>query len=187
MALVQKTSGLVLAAALANLLVACGSDDPKASADYSSVKLKINEFQASNQTTAYDENDEADDWIELYNAGKGDLDLTDFFVSDDRSNPTKYKLPAGVSVAAGGVAIVWADGTPTQGANHLPFKLSAAGESVVISDPNGAELDAEDYTAWTAGNSWARHPDGTGTFDWCATPTPGALNGDTCQPATTTP
>lgn len=183
MALVRRTSGLVLAAALTHLLVACGSDDPKKTADYSGAELYINEVQASNQVTVRDENDEADDWIELYNAGSKDIDLTDFFISDDPSNPTKYKLPAGVTVPGGGFEILWADGTPTQGAAHLPFKLSASGESALISDPSGAELDAMDFPAWsadTAGYSYARHPDGTGTFDWCGVPTPKTANGDAC-------
>jgi hypothetical protein len=164
--------------------VACGSGDSNNTVDYSKVELAINELQASNQSTAYDEANEADDWFEVYNPSKTKQALTSFYVSDDPSNPTKYQMPEGVTVPAGGVVIIWADGTPAQGSNHLPFKLSAAGESVLISDPTGALLDTVDYvTAPGAGQSFARHPDGTGTFQWCATPTPGALNSDVCAAA----
>lgn len=181
---IERTmSSLVLASALAGLLSACSSSDTK-SVDYASVKLKINELQASNQVTITDENGEADDWIELYNGGKEDLDLEGYYVSDSKNNPTKHQLPMGVTVAAGGVVLLWADGTPEQGASHLPFKLSSSGEHVLISAPNANELDSTDFATGTAGYSYARHPDGTGAFDWCATPTPGELNGDACPAST---
>ena len=165
-------------------LTGCGDDDPKVQ-DYSQVKLSINELQASNQTSAYDEYNEADDWVELFNAGKESLELTGFHISDDTGTPEKHTFAAGVSVPAGGVTLIWFDGDPEQGANHLAFKLSAtAGESVVISDPNGGSLDSVDFGLGSAGQSFARHPDGTGAYAWCASPTPSGLNGDACQSPT---
>jgi hypothetical protein len=183
MGIERTMSSLVVTGALAWLLSACSSSDAKG-VDYSTVQLRINELQASNQITATDEYGEADDWIELYNAGKDELDLTDFYISDSASTPTKYRFPAGVTVPAGDVVMIWADGTPAQGANHVSFKLSASGETVSISDPNANELDSEDFTVGTAGYSYARHPDGTGAFDWCVAPTPGELNGDACPAST---
>ncbi len=183
MGIERTMSNFVLAGALAGLLSACSGSDAKG-VDYASVKLKINEIQASNQITVTDENGEADDWIELYNPGKEDLDLDGYYVSDSNNNPTKHQLPTGVTVKAGGVVLLWADGTAEQGPNHLPFKLSSSGEHVLISTPNADELDTTDFVTGTAGYSYASHPDGAGVFDWCITPTPGELNGDTCLDST---
>jgi hypothetical protein len=170
-------SRLLLASALAGLLGACGSSDPKSTAND---KIYVNELQPSNQDTYPDEGGAFADWVELYNAGSEAVNLEGYYASDSLTNSMKHKLPAGLSVPAGGFLILWADGDTTQIAAHLSFKLSASGEAFLIADPDGAVLDSTSYSAVATQASWARHPDGTGPFAWCDVPTPLASNGAAC-------
>ncbi len=143
--------------------------------------LVINELMASNQTTAFDEFDEADDWIELYNPTDEDVSVAGYFLSDKADNPTKAVLPD-VTVPAGGVLLLWADDDTEQGALHLPFKLSAAGEGVYLTGPSGALLDSVTYESAAGDESLGRSEDGAGEFVWCAVSTPSELNGSNCAP-----
>ncbi len=142
--------------------------------------LMINELMPSNQTAYQDVDGAFPDWLELYNAGDTDISLEGMYVSDASDDPTKAQLGAGLSVPAGGVLVLFADGDVAQGANHLPFKLTAAAESVVVSDADGSVIDSVDYANAVGDSSFARFPDGTGAFAWCAHSTPNELNGDAC-------
>jgi hypothetical protein len=99
----------------------------------------INEVVASN-TTIKDAYGEKDDYIELYNSGKIDVDISGWYISDVTVNPTLVTIPAFIEgktiVPAKGWLIFWADDTPAQGSLHLPFKLSKDGETIVLSKKN---------------------------------------------------
>lgn len=178
------------------LLAACGGDDEAASttidaavtpdaapdAAATTPALYINEVMPSNKTTCADSFGEYDDWVELYNAGATDLDLTGYYVTDDTAMPTKAQLPAGVVVPAHGYLLLWCDGQ-VQGVDHLSFKLAAEGETFAIYTPDGTLIDSLTFGAATTDVSFARLPDGTGDFVSCAHPTCGAANGATCAAA----
>ncbi len=165
------------------LLAACGSSSATidaVSTDASPVgTLFINEVMPSNTTACADPFGEYDDWIELYNAGDADLDLTNYYVTDDLTMPMREKLAAGVTVPAHGFKLLWAD-EQVQGSDHLQFKLEAKGEMFMISAPDGTMIDQITFGAATTDVSFARLPDGTGDFASCAHSTCGATNGTTC-------
>ena len=137
----------------------------------------INELMASNDTTAADPQDEYDDWIELYNLSSGSIDLAGMYLSDDRAEPKKWQFPAGTTITASGRMLVWADDDENDSPGlHAGFKLSAGGESVVLSDTdaNGnAVLDAVDFPALEADQSYGRDPEGTGPFRILGDASPG--------------
>jgi len=141
--------------------------------------LVINEVMASNDAACADAFGEFDDWVELYNPGDADLELTGYTVTDDTAMPAKLTLPAGVVVPARGYKLLWCD-DQVQGVDHLPFKLDAAGEQFAIYAPDGALIDSVAFGMATADTSFARLPDGAGEFASCAHPTCGAANGATC-------
>ncbi|HEX7506165.1 MAG TPA: lamin tail domain-containing protein [Polyangia bacterium] len=142
-------------------------------------KLFINELQPSNQDTIADEMGEADDWIEIINTGDSQVDMLGFSFAD--SSGTIQTIPSSVSVAPGAFHLFWADDSPSQGASHLGFKLGGkAGDSVTLKDRDGRMLDTVSFGPTTGQNTRARFPDGTGTFVWCAAPTPGTSNGAAC-------
>lgn len=185
----MKRRGIYLLAALA----ACGRDDAAApdaagSADASADapvamgSLFINEVMPSNTTACADSFGEFDDWIELYNAGAADLDLTGFYVTDDVAMPMKVQVPAGLIVPAHGYKLLWAD-DQVQGVDHLAFKLDAQGEQFAISAPDGTLIDSITFGEATSDVAFARLPDGTGDFASCAVSTCGAANGASCAAA----
>lgn len=133
----------------------------------------INELMADNGNTAYDSNGENDDWVELYNHTATAKDLSGLYLSDDVTNLTKWQIPLGTAINANDVLIFWTDNDTEQSGLHTNFKLSATGESVILSD--GTTIyDQVDFGQQTTDVSYARCPDG-GTFTF-ASPTFDALN-----------
>lgn len=70
------------------------------------------------------------DIIELYNNSKQAVNLGDFYMSDKRSNLTKFQLPNHM-LGAGEYYTIYCSGLTEEG--HAPFKISA-GETVYLSD-----------------------------------------------------
>lgn len=125
--------------------------------------LVINEFMADNESTVTDPAGEYADWVELYNNGTEAINLNGYYLSDKESNPAKWSFPD-VTIEAGGYLIVWADEDEDQEGLHSNFKLSASGESLVLSDPDLNLLDQIDFGPQKADTSTGRYPNGTGEF-----------------------
>ena len=96
-------------------------------------ELVINELMASNNTTASDQNDEFDDWIELYNNSDKSIDLTGYFLSDKSQNLIKYIFPDSTKIGSNDYLIIWADEDDEQPGLHANFKLSKNGENSIFS------------------------------------------------------
>src|SRR5262245_9363405 len=69
--------------------------------------LVINEFLASNQSTNFDEDNTASDWIELYNAGDREVDLLGYALTDKADQPAQWTFPA-VTLRPRAYILVWA-------------------------------------------------------------------------------
>ena len=147
-------------------------------------QVVINEFSAANYENVTDNfgNDNVD-WIELYNMGGVDVDLTGYFLSDNDNNLDKYAFPAGVSIAANGYLLIYASGRDSyDGTNiHAGFKIrQTANEWVILSDPTTTILDSYEINVANQKNhSWARSTDGTGDWAVATNSTPLASNGTT--------
>lgn len=126
--------------------------------------LVINEFMASNDTAVSDADGEFDDWIELYNKGTNDIDLSGYFLSDNAENRTKYSLPSETILAADEYLIVWADEDDDQDGLHANFKLSKSGETILLSNSDTLLIDQISYTDQITDRTMARKPNGTGEF-----------------------
>ncbi len=135
--------------------------------------ILINEVMADNGSTAYDSNGENDDWVELYNTTATAKDLTGLYLTDDVTNLMKWQIPTGTAINANDVLVIWTDEDSEQSGLHANFKLSANGESVLLT--NGSVIyDQVDFGVQTEDVSYARCPDGgTFTTTW---PTFDALN-----------
>lgn len=136
-------------------------------------QVLINEILADNSYLD-DAYGESDDWIELYNTTNNALTVGGLYLSDDIANLTKFQIPAGTVIAPNGVLPIWTDDDADQLTGiHTNFKLSIAGESVILS--NGTTpYDQVDYIAQTTNVAYARCNDG-GTFTF-AQPTFNTLN-----------
>jgi|GEM_PF-363300 len=137
--------------------------------------LVINEVVARNDSGATDPADpecpEFDDWVELYNAGDGPVDLDGVELTDGGQ---RLALPD-ESLAAGDRLLIWADGQTKQGPLHALFGVSAAGERLEL-HRGEALLDRVDVPPAVRDHSWARLRDGSGYWVNVGVPTPDAPN-----------
>ncbi|MBN2373678.1 lamin tail domain-containing protein [bacterium] len=141
--------------------------------------LFINEFMALNSSTIEDPEDpnSYEDWIEIYNSGNSAVPIGGMYITDDLTNPTKWRIPAGLSIPPKGYLLFWTDNDDDQGQKHTNFRLSADGEEIGLFNSDGATLvDSIVFGAQLTDISYGRYPDG-GT-DWgFMSPTPDAANG----------
>ncbi len=124
----------------------------------------INELMASNGQTAADAQGEYDDWVELYNRTSEVIDLSDWYLTDDRQQPYKWTFPQGSFIEADGYLIVWADDDEEQPGLHTSFKLDADGESLWLVSPSGMFMDGVVFGPQQRDRSWGRYPNGYGAF-----------------------
>lgn len=128
--------------------------------------IVINELMPVNSTIVADQNGEYDDWLELYNSSSGSLDISGYYLTDNRSNITKWQIPQGTSIPANGYLIIWADKDTTQIGLHANFKLSSLGEVLIFSEPDQTLVDEVVYPLQTLELSYSRSPNGAGAYKW---------------------
>jgi hypothetical protein len=157
--------------AIAIIFLSCIKPEEPSKSD-----ILINELLPVNKTIASDQNGEYDDWIELYNLSSSAVDVSGYFLTDDKDLRSKWKCPSGTSIPGKGFLIIWADEDTAQAGLHANFKLSSQGEEILLTSPDGVLRDKVRFSGQTIELSWARNPDGTGSFRW-QTPTFNGTNG----------
>ncbi len=80
------------------------------------------------------------DMVEVFNNSDSPIDLSQYTLSDKRSELARFTFPA-VTLQPGEYYIVYCSGETKLGSNHASFKLSADGETVYLAK-NGACVDA---------------------------------------------
>ncbi len=141
-------------------------------------QVLINEFSCANQNIIADNFGEYEDWIELYNAGAAPIDLTGYYLSDSKNNPTKWPIPSGI-LNPGAFRLFFASGRNVVGGgfSHTSFKLTqTASEEVVFSDPTGTIVDSITIRPNLLDHSTGRTTNGAVTWSIFNNPTPNAAN-----------
>lgn len=125
---------------------------------------------------------EASDWIELYNAGTSAVNLSNWSLSDDASNPGMWNFPEGTLLPAGGYLIVLADNPPDaiESAHylHANFKLDGGGEFLGLFNSAGEPVSipgTPNYPKQHDHYSYGLDPSGN-HYVFYDTPTPGRKN-----------
>ncbi len=147
----------------------------------------ITEFMASNDATLQDDDGAYSDWIEIHNSGEQSLSLSGWYLSDEEENKTIWQFPA-VTLGAGEYLVVFAsneDRVDPASALHTNFKLSAGGEYLALTQPDGLTVATEfkpEYPAQTTDISYGITQPSEATemakMGYFAEPTPGTRNGD---------
>jgi CotH kinase protein/Lamin Tail Domain len=137
----------------------------------------INELMPSNATTAVDELGNHGDWIELYNNSNQPVNLTGWHLTDEDTKLDRWAFPAGTIIPANDTLIIWADDQQnlTSGL-HTNFKLSASGETLYLVNPAKAFADQVAFVNAKTDESFARSPNGSGSFIWTSKPSFDARN-----------
>jgi hypothetical protein len=139
--------------------------------------LVINEFMADNDITIAGPDGNSPDWIELFNAGDDTIDLSGMYLTDDLTYPTCWQFPEDTSIEPGGYLLVWAD--RDGGELCASFALNANGEEIGLFASDGETLiDSVVFVKQIQDVSYGRIPDGSSTWDYLPTSTPGLANED---------
>jgi hypothetical protein len=164
---VSGSSDCISSAILEAIVEDPGSgDDPRA-------RVVINEVLTNSDALP------GTDWIELYNPGPIAVDMSNMYLSDDRFNLLRYKIPDGVVLQPGDFWSV-SEGTAPDG---FPFHLNYSAAKLYLTaatdDPTPAPLqvlDALRYGDMEPGITFGRYPDGSEYFGLLSSATRGASN-----------
>lgn len=167
-----KKLGSLAAAVLMVSAVPCGASP--AVAGQSTEGLCINEVCTQNKNSFRDSRGKAPDWIELHNGSNADMDISGFGLSDKADKPMKYVFPSGTVIKKGGYLLIVADkdGEGLTGLN-TGFGLSKSGETLILSSPDGKELQKLVIPALEEDASYGRTKDGRFAV---MSPTPASAN-----------
>src|ERR1043166_9653372 len=114
--------------------------------------LRLNEWMANPGS--------GDDWFEIYNSSANVVALGGLYLIDTPSTPMITQIPPLSFIAGKGFTRFWADGS-SAGGSHGNFKLSNGGESIVLTDVNGATtIDTITFGSQAKDVSQGRLPDG---------------------------
>ena len=106
-------------------------------------QIVINEYSGANMNSTPDNYGEFEDWIELYNTGGTDIDITGWYLSDRVTKPLKNIVSGGIVPAGGHLKVFCTGRNEFSGGNlHTSFKLTQTKpEEILISDAGGILID----------------------------------------------
>lgn len=148
-------------------------------------QVVINEYSAANMDGISDNYGEREDWVELYNTGSSNADISGYWLSDRLNNPDKWEFPAGTILGPGEHLLIYCSDRDevSGGFYHAGFKLTQTKqEYIVFSDPSQNLVDAIQIVAANQVNhSSGRVQDGDVSWGIFQNPTPGAPNSNASQ------
>lgn len=139
--------------------------------DVKNYKISINEYMTHNKRNNYLSNGAYYDWIELYNYGDKDINLAGLYLSDDKNQLNKFKLPDVIVKKNDYLVIYLTDGINVDGYVCANFKLSdndkivLSNNSEIIEEINVVTLP-DNVSYGKVGNKW----------QYFMTPSPGKAN-----------
>ncbi len=146
------------------------------------VKIYINEWMASNIATYEDSADNNfEDWIELYNMSYNPVDISGYYLTDNITNKTQFRIQDGTIIPARGFLIIWADKESMQNYPgsielHANFSLSKSGDSIALFTPDLQPVDIITFGTQIDNVSQGRFPDGSTNIYSMNIPTPALPN-----------
>ncbi|NIP92576.1 MAG: hypothetical protein GWO24_03540, partial [Akkermansiaceae bacterium] len=136
----------------------------------------ISEFMADNKTTIDDGDCDSSDWLELFNATADPVNLGGWYLTDDPTNRTMWRIP-NLPLAANQRQLIFASGKDrNSGELHTNFSIGKSSGFLALVKPDGNTISSaysygqqtEDVSFGTLGQEQTR-----GFF---GTPTPGSTN-----------
>lgn len=91
----------------------------------------INEMMSDNSSCITDEAGYFSDWIELYNNQTSSFSIDGYYLSNKRNYLNKWPMP-NVSIPSHGFKLLWANSDEELSRNNVNFKLSAAGDTLLL-------------------------------------------------------
>ena len=127
--------------------------------------LVINEVASDYTMGIWDEREEYEDWVELYNGSDQALDLAGLCLSDDNNEPCKWQFPIDqpsvTTLGAGQFLIIWADGEEDEGLFHTNFSINKSGENLWLHEAGGLLIDQLNVPSLETNETFGRETDGS--------------------------
>lgn len=162
---------------LATVLVVLGVVSVNAQSVYD---LRINEVMLTNKTNYIDSYGERSAWIEIVNTGYNSVNIAGCFLTNDISNPMKYRIPSAdpiTLIPQQQYLVFFADGKSVHGTLHLNFTLDSINRFVALIAPDGRTLiDSVTLPVIGADKSFVRLPNGKGEWQISELATPNSTN-----------
>ena len=140
---------------------------------------RINEFLAVNNRGLADGDEEATDWIEIYNPGSKAVSLGGWSLTDDTKSPDKWLFP-NVTLGPRKYLVVFASGKDQTEGNqlHTNFKLNGDGEYLALVQPDGSTAASDFAPEYPGQRENISYGVGAGgKLQFFDKPTPGRGNG----------
>lgn len=136
--------------------------------------IVINEYSTTKTQTLTDGDGDFVSWVELFNGGKTDADLSGFFLSDDEREKEKWSFPEGTTIKKNGYLIVFLSGkdekSAPKGELHASFKLSGKENGLFLFDKDKKEIASTEVFELFSNLSCGKTADGKTAFFSKATP-----------------
>ena len=141
-------------------------------------QLRINELLAANISANFNAAYNYTDWIELYNASYNSINLTNYTLSNDPSDPQKFRIWSEIIIEPGEYFIISLDKRNYiyEVYVHTNFALDTDGDFIGLYGPSGAVVDSLHFGKQTRDVSYGRLPDNPELWGYFGTPTPGSSN-----------
>jgi Na+-transporting methylmalonyl-CoA/oxaloacetate decarboxylase gamma subunit len=104
--------------------------------------MRINEILVINTDDYEDDFGHKHGWIELFNHSRGTVDIGGCYISNDRNNLKKYRIPKGdvlTKIKPQQHVVLWADNMPLRGTFHVNFTLQESNVLYFLSS-NGRDI-----------------------------------------------
>ena len=167
---------------LLSVIAASVFTDIKADSGYEPA-LVINEIMPANVDMFLDPSFNYGSWIELYNYGDTDIDISGWYLSNDSADTRQCPLGnRSRIIRSKGFLTLWFGHVEDYCPNQIDFKLEnnydnpSQESTVILSDRNGTPVIKESYPLIPARISWARKTDGGAEWGLTGYPTPSAGN-----------
>ncbi|MER3330211.1 MAG: CotH kinase family protein, partial [Candidatus Kapaibacterium sp.] len=142
----------------------------------SHAQLQINEICSDNDELLQSANGEYYDWIEIYNNSDEPIQLSNYFLSDDKDELDQWNFDSAL-LGGGEYLIVFAsdDDVVNPNEQHTNFKLSSKGESVYLTDGHKI-IDRLKFGKVNEDYTYGRLEESSELHTHLAKPTPGESN-----------
>ena len=136
--------------------------------------LIINEIVSNNKNSLIDKDGNSYDYIEIYNGYDYDINLSDYYLSDDSLNLRKWQFP-NVVIKANDYYLVYASGLDKYEEDivHTNFKLSKTGEVITLSNYNANYISRVYYEETMEDTSYGYNGS---EYVYFYNPTPNSVN-----------
>ena len=144
-------------------------------------EVRINELVAANVTGLRDEDNEAQDWVELKNTGSNAVSLAGWSLTDDSGDDAKWVFPS-IVIPSGGFVVIFCsekDRKPTTPGSrlHTNFKLDPDGEFLGLYNAESPRQLVSSFNPYpNQRRDYSYGLDPGNQLRYFATPTPGSNN-----------